>query len=246
MPVSNTDTKFSDNLLYLSAAANGDKNAISHLMEVNGGLVRGLASRFMGRGVEYDDLVQIGSIGMLKAIRSFDISRGTAFSTYAVPLIIGEIRRYLRDDGLIKVGRRQKQLGASVLKTRERFIAEKGREPHIRELAEELGISEAEVVDALDAVSPVHSISESLGENEDGFTFEQVLAGEDEIDRRVDQIALRETINTLPPLWKKILFLRYFRELSQQEAADRLGLTQVKISREEKKIFAALRIQLTK
>lgn len=246
MTKENAHAKFADNLAYLQEAAAGNEEAIEHLMEVNGGLVRGLAARFRGRGVEYEDLVQIGSIGMLKAIRSFDPSRGTAFSTYAVPLIIGEIRRFLRDDGLIKVGRRQKQLGASVLHTREVFIAEHGREPQLEELAELLQIRVSEIAMALDALSPVHSISETLGDDEDGFTLEKILPAEDMIEQRVDKIALRESIAGLPPLWKKIVFLRFFRELSQQQVADQLGLTQVKVSREEKKIFAALRAELMK
>ncbi len=239
-------TKFSDNHQYLQKASEGDETAIAYLIEKNGGLVRGLAYRFIGRGVEYDDLIQIGTIGMLKAIRSFDLNRGTAFSTYAVPLIIGEIRRYLRDDGLIKVGRRQKQLGAAVLRARESFLTEEGREPQIHELAVQFGVTDTEIAMALDAISPVHSISESIGDGEDTFTLEQVLSGEDELERRLDRIALQESIKNLPVLWKKIIVLRYYRELSQQEVADQLGLTQVKVSREEKKIFAALRKQLSK
>lgn len=136
--------KYADNLNKLIRAQAGDDQALADLMEINTGLVRGLAQRFCGRGVDFEDLVQIGSIGMLKAIRSFDTARGTAFSTYAVPLIIGEIRRYLRDDGLIKVGRRQKKLGASLLSAREQFRAQHGREPQLHELAELFDISDAE------------------------------------------------------------------------------------------------------
>lgn len=246
MAESKTDCRYADNARYLQLAADGDEEAIAHLMEANGGLVRGLAARFRGRGTDYEDLVQIGSIGMLKAIRSFDPSRGTAFSTYAVPLIIGEIRRHLRDDGLIKVGRRQKQLGASILRAREIFTAENGREPQIHELAEHFGVSDAEAALSLEAISPVHSISESVGDGDDSFSLEKILSAEDLIEKRTDQIALKESIDALPPMWKKIIFLRYFRELSQQRVADELGLTQVKVSREEKKIFAALREQLTK
>lgn len=242
----NIQERFADNITYLKEASAGNEEATRHLMEVNGGLVRGLAARFRGRGVEYEDLIQIGSIGMLKAIRSFDPERGTAFSTYAVPLIIGEIRRFLRDDGLIKVGRRQKQLGAAVLHTREAFIAEKGREPQLEELSEILSTGVAEIAAALDALTPVHSISEALSDGDDGFSMEKLLPAEDLIEQHIDRIALRESISGLPPLWKKIIFLRYFRELSQQQVADQLGLTQVKISREEKKIFAALRAELTK
>lgn len=237
---------FSDNLSLLERAQNDDPEATAELMEKNGGLVRGIANRFRGRGVEYEDLLQIGSIGMLKAIRSFDRSLGTQFSTYAVPLIIGEIRRYLRDDGLVKVGRRQKQLGASLLAAREKFLREEGREPQLNELAVQFSISDSEAAMALEALSPVRSLSESLGDEDSDFSLENLLSAEDLIERRIDQIALGEVIDSLPEQWKKILFLRYFRECSQQATAEALGLTQVKISREEKKIFAHMREALTK
>ena len=238
--------RFSDNLSLLKQAQGGDRDAMAELMDKNAGLVRGIANRFRGRGVEYEDLIQIGSIGMLKAIRSFDTDRGTQFSTYAVPLIIGEIRRYLREDGLGKVGRRQKKLGASLLAAREKFLGEEGREPQLHELAEMFSISDTEAAVALEALSPVRSLSESLGDEDSDFSLENLLPAEDMIERRTDQIALKEVIDSLPEQWKKILFLRYFRECSQQATAEALGLTQVKISREEKKIFAHLKEALLK
>lgn len=239
-------TRYADNLRDLEAAKNGSQEAVAALMENNAGLIRGIALRFRGRGVEFDDLVQLGSIGMLKAIRTFDPSRNTAFSTYAVPLILGEIRRYLRDDGPIKVGRKQKRMGAALLRARSEFAALHGREPQLHELAETLEITDEEAALSLEAISPVHSISESLGDEDDGFSLENLLSGEDPIERRTDQLALAEAIRSLPPEWRKILTLRFFREFSQQQTADLLGLTQVKISREEKKIFAALRRELTR
>ena len=238
--------RFSDNLSLLKQAQGGDRDAMAELIDKNAALVRGIATRFRARGVEYEDLIQIGSIGMLKAIRSFDTDRGTQFSTYAVPLIIGEIRRYLRDDGLVKVGRRQKKLGASLLAAREKFLGEEGREPQLHELAEMFSISDTEAAVALEALSPVRSLSESLGDEDSDFSLENLLPAEDMIERRTDQIALKEVIDSLPEQWKKILFLRYFRECSQQATAEALGLTQVKISREEKKIFAHLKEALLK
>ena len=187
--------------------------------------------------------MQIGSIGLLKAIRSFDLDRGFAFSTYAVPLIIGEIRRFLRDDGMVKVGRGQKRTGALLMKAREEWIAEHGEEPRLSVLAERVGISAEEAAAALDAASPVRSLSESIGE--DDFSLEDVIPSEeDEIGRMIENLALTETIRRLPPLWRQIIALRYFKDYSQQQTADALGLTQVKISREEKKIFAELRGRL--
>ena len=242
-----TDAKYADNLEYLKEAAGGNEEAIAHLMDVNGGLVRGLAARFRGHGTEFDDLVQIGNIGMLKAIRSFDLTRGTAFSTYAVPLIIGEIRRYLRDDGLIKVGRKQKQIGAAILREREAFLRNEGREPQIHELSLILGITDAEAALSLEAISPVHSISEPIGDDgEEGFSLEKILSGEDLIERRTTQIALRQSIDALPPLWKKIVLLRYYRNMTQQQTAVSLGITQVKVSREEKKVMEFLRSEIVK
>ena len=227
----------------LRRAAEGDREAEERLVEWNQGLVTSVAARFRGRGADFEDLVQIGSIGLLKAIRSFDLDRGFAFSTYAVPLILGEIRRFLRDDGMVKVGRGQKRTGALLMKEREAWIAEHGEEPRLNVLAERVGITPEEAAAALDAASPVRSLSESIGE--DDFSLEDVIPAEDdEIGRMIENLALTETIRRLPPLWRQIIVLRYFKEYSQQQTADVLGLTQVKISREEKKIFAELRGRL--
>lgn len=239
-----SEERRAQNLRLLEEYKNGDESAVGKLMKLNTGLVAGAASSFSGRGVETEDLIQIGSIGMLKAIRSFDLSRGTAFSTYAVPLIIGEIRKYLRDDGLIKVSRLKKRDGARLLRERERFVSENGREPRIEELAGACGMTAEEAAVALEASSPVRSLSETV--NGDEVPLENVIPGGDgEIERTVDNIALREALCGLPALWRKIVYLRYFRDLSQQQTADRLGLSQVKISREEKKIFAKIREDLT-
>lgn len=209
----------------------------------NAPLVHGLALRFRGRGVEYEDLVQIGFIGMLKAIRSFDLSRGTAFSTYAVPLIIGEIRRFLRDDGLIKVSRGQKRLGAILLREREKYLSDHGTEPSIAYLAEAAGVSPEEAAVALDASLPVHSLSDPMGDED--YTLENVIpASDDPLEEMLEHVAMQEILESLPELWRKIVLLRYYRDFSQQQTADALGLTQVKISREEKKIFAKLRQEL--
>ncbi len=234
---------YDENLIYLERYAAGDSSAEDELVQRNSGLVNGIAHRFRGRGVEFEDLVQIGNIGMLKAIRSFDLSRGNAFSTYAVPLIVGEIRRFLRDDGMVKVSRVQKRIGAALMHARERYIAEHGVEPRLDDMAREVGVSAAEAAAALDSASPVRSLSESIGD--DDFLLEDVIPSEeDELGRMLERLALREVIETLPPLWRRIILLRYFREYSQQQTADALGLTQVKISREEKKIFTRLREEL--
>ena len=162
---------FNKNQALLEMATQGDERATEELMTSNLGLVRSIALKFKDRGVEYEDLVQIGSIGMLKAIRSFDLSKGTVFSTYAVPLIIGEIRRFIRDDGLIKVSRVYKQQGAQLMREREKFIIENGCEPHIDELAKACGMSPQEAALALDATAAVGSLSASINGEDEGFTL---------------------------------------------------------------------------
>lgn len=237
---------FNKNQALLELAIEGDEKATEELMTINLGLVRSIALKFKDRGVEYEDLVQIGSIGMLKAIRSFDLDKGTVFSTYAVPLIIGEIRRFIRDDGLIKVSRVYKQQGAQLMREREKYIMENGCEPHIDELAKACGITPQEAAMALDATATVGSLSASINGEDEGFTLESTLCEEkNEIDAKIEHIALSQAISSLPPLWRKIVTLRYLKEYSQQTTAKVLGLTQVKISREEKKIFAALRKELS-
>jgi RNA polymerase sporulation-specific sigma factor len=237
---------YNNNQILLEKAVNGDERATEELMTNNLGLVRSIALKFKDRGVEYDDLVQIGSIGMLKAIRSFDLEKGTVFSTYAVPLIIGEIRRFIRDDGLVKVSRIYKQQGAQLMKEREKYIMENGCEPHIDELAKICGMTPQEAAIAIDATANVSSLSASINGDDEGFTLENTLCEErNEIDTKIEHIALSQAISALPPLWRKIITLRYLREYSQQATAKLLGLTQVKISREEKKIFATLRKELS-
>ena len=217
--------------------------ATEELVQINMGLVRSIALRFCGRGTEYEDLVQIGTVGMLKAIRTFEPDRGTVFSTYAVPLITGEIRRHLRDDGIIKVGREQRKLGMDLRHAAERIMNEEGREAHIEELARTVGVSAEEAAMAIEATTPALSLSSCLY-GEDGGDLESTIAcdGEfDEMERVRDRVALGQAIDLLPPTWKKIVILRYYRNLTQQQTAERLGLSQVKVSREEKKILVKLR-----
>ena len=235
------------NLALLERVQAGDTEAEAALVEENLGLVRKVARRFLDRGTEYEDLVQIGTIGIVKAIRSFSIERGTAFSTYAVPLIVGEIRRHLRDDGPIKVSRIYKRQGVSLMHEKNRILTEEGREPGIAELATRCNLTVEEAAISLDSISPVTSLSEFVY-GEDTVTYEGILSDEEsetESERICDRVALAQCIHRLPPLWRKILLLRYYRNMTQQQTANALGLTQVKISREEKKILAALRQELS-
>lgn len=236
--------RYGNNAALIALAQQGDEAAMEQLVVVNMGLVRSLALRFRDRGTEMEDLIQIGTIGMIKAIRSFDLSRGTAFSTYAVPLIVGEIRRHLRDDGMIKVSRTYRRIGVALMNAQSRIQSEQGRDPTIGELAALCGISPEEAAVALDAISPVSSLSDHV-HGEEGMTLEGTIADEDnDIERMRDKIALNQAISRMQPLWQRIVLLRYYRDMTQQQVADRLGLSQVKVSREEKKIMAFLREQL--
>ena len=242
--VSNEESDFSKNIELIYAARNGDTNAESKLVSDNLGLVRSIALRFRGRGIELEDLMQIGTLGLIKAIRSFDPERGYAFSTYAVPLIMGEIKRTLRDEGLIKVGRAQKKLGMDLLSAKTRIMNEEGREPGIAELAKICNTSTEDAAMALDSISPVTSLSEPI-DGDSNLTLESKIPNfENEIETISYRIALSQAIAKLPDTQKKILILRFFKGKTQQKTALELGLSQVKISREERKILDFLKYEL--
>lgn len=241
------DPRFAHNIALIERAQAGDEAAMERLVVDNMGLVRSVAVKFRDRGTEFEDLMQIGTLGMIKAVHSFDCGRGTAFSTYAVPLIVGEIRRHLRDDGLIRVSRGTRHTGMLLMRERARIAAEEGRDATVGELAAAVGVSVEDAAIALEAMTPVSSLSDNAY-GEDSPELGAVIPDRDEADdmaRRVDRIALGQVIETLPPMWKKIILLRYYRDMTQQQVADRLGLTQVKVSREEKKIMAYMREKLS-
>lgn len=221
--------------------------ATEELIEANRGLVKKIALRFVGRGVELDDLLQIGTIGLIKAIRSFELERGTQLSTYAVPLIFGEIRRHLRDEGPIKVGRYYKRLGAQIMNHKSRILVEEGRDAHIAELAALCGVEVEEAAMAIDALSPIASLSDSAYGDEEGAELGDIIPDNESLcenERMIDRIALTQAIGTMPPEWQKIVTLRYYRGMTQQQVASALCVTQVKISREEKKIIEHLRREM--
>lgn len=223
----------------IDRAKAGDKQAEELLMEENMGLVKSVAARFLGRGAEFEDLCQLGAIGMLKAIRNFDTSLGHAFSTYAVPLIIGEIKRFLRDDGMLKISRELRQKGAFLLRKREEFIAQQNREPTVTELAAFCGCSVEETVEGLDAGCAVVSFSEPVGER-----LVEDLIGTDNIDELCEREALRQALCDLPTTEKQLLLLRFYRGYSQQKVGECLGMTQVTVSRTEKRLLEKLRKML--
>lgn len=237
------------NLILLAQSKEGEEaeRASEELVLINRGLVRNIAMRFCDRGVDLEDLMQIGTIGLIKAIRSFDLERGTCFSTYAVPMIFGEIRRSLRDEGPLKVGRYYKKLAAELASAKKEIEQREGREPHLQELARAVGVEPEEAAMAIDSQRPIFSLSELVYGEDDGTELEDLLADEESLyanERLFDSIALREAIAKMPPLWQKMIALRYYRGRTQQQVADALGLSQVKVSREEKKIMTFLQSEM--
>lgn len=235
---------YDENLTLLRAYREGDAEAGERLAELNAPLVYSIAGRFTGRGADITDLVESGNIGLVKAMRTFDFSHGCVFSTYAVPLIFGEIRRFLRDDGIIKVSREEKRLSALLCAERERRLTA-GEDADLSAVAAAVGISVQDAASALFALSPVRSLEEAAYDDEDSATLGSTLCDEEEEIRQFDRFALRMAIEKLSEPWQKLIILRYFRDMSQTETARILGLTQVKVSREEKKIMDFLRRELS-
>ena len=222
----------------LAQAQQGNEDAAARVLEENSGLIWAVVRRYYGRGVEPDDLYQLGCLGFLKAVRGFDLSYGTQFSTYAVPKIAGEIRRYLRDNGAIKVGRSIREQGLIVYNARERLQSRLGREPVLSELAEETGLSVEEVAAAELAAAPPDSLQQ---ENADGLTLESTLSDGGSEEQLLEHIALRSAVEELPEQEKMTILLRFFRGFTQQQCARVLGVSQVQISRLEKRAIEKLR-----
>lgn len=223
----------------LRLAKLGDQEAKTQLVEENAGLVWSIARRYFGRGVDPEDLYQLGCLGFLKAIEGFDPDFGTQFSTYAVPKIAGEIRRFLRDDGAVKVSRSLKERSAAIKMARQRLTAQWNREPTLSELAQELNLTVEEIAEAETATAAAESIHRETGE--DGFTLEDVLTEGSMEERLIEQISLREAIRRLPERERLVIDLRYFHGLTQERTAKMIGVSQVQVSRIEKKALQALR-----
>ena len=226
----------------LSAAQRGDREAAGRLIEENGGLIWSVARRYFGRGVEAEDLYQLGCVGFLKAIDGFDLDYGTCFSTYAVPKIAGEIRRFLRDDGIVKVSRSVKEQAAKIYSARQLLEQRQGREPSLSELSEATGLDVEEIAFAQAATGPAESIQRSSGE--DGFSLELVLGDYEAEERMLEQVSLRALVEQLPERERKVIALRYYHGLTQQSCAKVLGVSQVQISRLERRAMEALRSRL--
>ena len=238
-----------ENMLDLIAKAkSGDKEIQSVLVEKNVGLVWSIVKRFQNRGYETDDLFQIGCIGLIKAISKFDTAFDVRFSTYAVPMIIGEIKRFIRDDGIIKVSRSLKEISNKARVTKEIMSKELGREPSISEMAARLDISSEELVMAMEAGCSPESLYSTVneGDNSPILLIDRINGGGDsgEVDL-IDKIALRQVLDTLQPREKQIIILRYFKEKTQVQIAKMLGISQVQVSRIEKKILEEIRKKIS-
>ena len=215
---------------------NGLKN--DQFIEDNLGLVHLCANRFRGRGIDYDDLYGAGCIGLIKATSGFDTERGVKFSTYAVPVILGEIKRLFRDGGTIKVSRSIKELSLKITRIKERFQIEKGRDPTVSELCEKTGANEEDVIEALSVSMPPLSLTDSSDDENGGQIDIAVLPPENDM---VDILSLRQAMAMLEGNDRKLLYLRYFKNLTQTETAKIMSMSQVQVSRKEKKLLLMLR-----
>jgi RNA polymerase sigma-F factor len=232
--------------ILIKKAREGDKEAQSILVEGNAGLVWSIVRRFQNRGHDMDDLYQIGCIGLIKSIKKFDLSYDVKFSTYAVPMIVGEIKRFLRDDGIIKVSRSLKETSNKARITREVMSKELGREPTINELSQRLNIPVEDIVLAVEAAYTPESLYNTSEENSALQLIERINDeyNENESDL-IDKIALRQMLEDLKPREKQIIILRYFKEKTQVQIARILGISQVQVSRIEKKILGELRQKIS-
>ena len=248
-----------DNAVLIERAQAGEKEAREVLIEKNLGLVHHIVRRFAGRGYELEDLFQIGTIGLMKAIDKFDLKLGVRFSTYAVPMIAGEIKRFLRDDGPVKVSRTIKENGMKIAVARQRFQTAEGREPTLQELSEQTGLSREEIVIAMEASASVESIYSAVYQ-EDGseiYLVDKVVRGERgsigsslglgmggedaEKEKLLNHMLLKQLLDSLNPQEKNLIRMRYFQNKTQMEVAAVLGVSQVQVSRLEKKILRSLR-----
>ena len=222
----------------LEAAQRGDQEACEEMIRENAGLIWSIVRRYYGRGAEPEDLYQLGCLGFLKAIRGFDLQYGTQFSTYAVPKIAGAIRRFLRDDGAVKVGRGLREQALLILSTRERLLHDLGREPTLSELAEATGLSAEEIATAELAAAAPESLQQETAE---GLTLESTLHDGSSEEDMVEKIALRSAIDALPDQEKQTILLRFFKGLTQAQTARILKVSQVQISRLERRALERLR-----
>ena len=233
-------------LALIKSAHEGDKNARDTLIEENIGLVWSIVRRFQNRGVEMEDLFQIGSIGLIKAVDKFDLSYEVQFSTYAVPMIAGEIKRFLRDDGMLKVSRPLKEMAGKAYGVREALEKKEGREPTVSEIAEEMGVAVEELMLAMEEGAQVESLQKIIyqGDGNDISLMDKLEEKENTNEKLVNRLFLEEMLGELDGKERELIFKRYFLEKTQAVIADEMGISQVQVSRMEKKIIKEMRGKL--
>ncbi|EYE88092.1 RNA polymerase sigma70 [Fervidicella metallireducens AeB] len=221
----------------------GDKEAQDILVQRNIGLVSAIVKKFLNRGYEYDDLYQIGCIGLIKAVKNFDPNFNVRFSTYAVPMIIGEIKRFLRDDGPVKVSRNIKEIAKKVKIVKERLTNEYGREVSVKEIADELCITSEDVIMSLESMSAPEYLYDTIHQDDGSpvLLIDKISEDRDYGSDVIDKVALKELINRLEPKARQVIMLRYFNDLTQSQIAEKLGISQVQVSRIEKKVIKFMR-----
>lgn len=227
----------------IQMAHEGDKEARDQLVMNNVGLIWSIVRRFAGRGYEMEDLFQIGSIGLIKAIDKFDLSFEVKFSTYAVPMITGEIKRFLRDDGMIKVSRSIKEMGTKVRSAREAMVFTLGREPTVEEIASEIGASKEEVAASIEAGAEVESLYRSVNKNEENniYLIDKIEEESEEHEKLLNRMVLKELLSSLESRERDIIIRRYFYNQTQSQIATELNISQVQVSRLEKRILKQMR-----
>lgn len=230
-------------LTLIEKSHEGDKEARKTLVEENMGLVYSIVRRFAGRGCEMEDLIQLGSIGLIKAIDKFDTSFDVRFSTYAVPMIAGEIKRFLRDDGMIKVSRSLKETALKVCVTRERLEKKKGREPTLEELARETGAAMEEIVLAMESAAEVESLYKTIyqGDGSAIMLMDRLEDKQDSGEELLNHMVLKQVLDSLEEKERRLIEMRYFEDCTQNQVAEELSMTQVQVSRLEKKILKKMR-----
>lgn len=232
----------SDTRTLLQAAQAGDTDACGRLVEENQGLIWSIVRRYTRKGLDNEDLYQLGCLGFLKAVQGFDLQYGTQFSTYAVPKIAGEIRRFLRDDGMIRVGRGKKEQALQLHRAREQLSVQLGREPVLSELAQATGMTPEDI--AATDLANAAVVSLQAESSETGLALESLVGSESPEEGMVEKVALRTAIDRLPERERKLIFLRYYKGLTQDRTARILGVSQVQVSRLEKRCLQFLRQEL--
>lgn len=236
---------YSNNIKYIKLAQENDEEAMEYLVKNNSGLVWNIVKRFSGRGYELEDLYQIGSIGLIKAIKRFDIDLEVQLSTYAVPYIMGEIKRFIRDDGIIKVSRQTKELAVKIKQVQNEYMTKYSEEISITQISKILKVPKEEIAAAIESCNCVNSIYSVEGaDSDDRMIIEKIADSKNEYNNLVDKITLSEIINKLDEKEKKVILLRFYKEQTQSQVGKILGITQVQVSRIEKRVLEKMKLKL--